>query len=149
MDSADKLTNIFENSRELLLDDLGHLSARHFENGHESEQDASDLELQLEVGHEPKPAAEGKYGLLVLLNDAQRGNWVVVQGHGERLEEHGAVVLGAFGTLLKGFDNLGEECADQYGESLIDLSNTVLKNGDYRTHDLNTILLAFAIGIDA
>ena len=88
MDGADKLTNMFENSRELLLDDLGHLSARHFKNGHESEQDASDLKLQLEVGHESKPAAEGKDGLLVLLDDAQRGRCVVVQGHGERLEEH-------------------------------------------------------------
>ena len=70
---------MLHDSRKLLLNNLWHLGARDFQDSDQAEQDASDLKLKLEVGHELEPVAEGKDCLLILLDEPQGSDMVVVQ----------------------------------------------------------------------
>ena len=72
--------------RQLLLHDLGHLSTWHLQDEEEAEEDAANLELQLEGGHELEPVAEEEECLLLVLYHSQRRCVAIINGHGESLE---------------------------------------------------------------
>ena len=80
---VDQLANVLCDLRELLLDDLGHLRSWYFKNGEKTEEDASDLKLELEVRHELDPIAEDKDCLLLALHYSEGRRITIVQCQGE------------------------------------------------------------------
>ena len=81
MNSSSEGRHLFDNLRELLLNDWRNVGTWSFQNTQEAKDDPANLELELEILHKAKPVAEHEESLLLALHDTQSSHTAVVNRH--------------------------------------------------------------------